>query len=243
MSDIVYLYPKTSCPCADCGSPCEKPVGLRSNISVRGCTIPKCLDCSSRIGLGTEIEPTNKKGWTQINPQVYTEKFAEGFGKVPCKQASCPDVTYISPDPRLYSVTENAYLRLDRPPISGRVHLNDIYSKKWDSYGLGFKNYEDIQDGQIEYYIDKSIQDPYFNPLFAEKAQEVAVLYQDPMYSLKPEYTRIPLKTENPTVTTPECYPYCLSFIQDTQSHREDLLSYQMRRRNQERWETRWKYE
>jgi hypothetical protein len=58
---------------------------------------------------------------------------------------------------------------------------------------------------------------------------------------MKPEMNRTPIvNTENPTVSTPESYPYCLSSIQDSQSFREDLIALQQRRHNQEKWSARW---
>ena len=144
-------------------------------------------------------------------------------------------------DPRLYSSTRANYLPLDRPPIDGDVKLNRLYSTQLDGYGSGFMPYDTIRDGQIVYYIDKSIENPYFEPVFGEPAKISKVLYKDPMGAMKPEYNRTPLvNTENPAITTAKSYPSCLSFIQDTQSFREDLLSHQMNKRNQERWMPRW---
>ena len=61
------------------------------------------------------------------------------------------------------------------------------------------------------------------------------------MSSMKPEYNRIPLiNTENPTTTDRKSFPYGLSYLQDTQSFREDLMSYQQRKNNQEKWSARW---
>lgn len=241
--NTVYLYPKTSCPCENCDdNKCEKPKGVRTNMSVRGCSRPGCMDCHNRVTLGGSIQPRKKHGWVQLNPQVYTDKFDPTFGKIACNQdKNCVDPSYISADPRLYSTTLGNYLPLDRPPINGNVQLNNIYNPKWDGYGQGYTPYSMIRDGQIEYYVDRSIEDAYFEPVFATKAKETAVLFVDPMGSRKPEYSRSPLvNTENPTVSTPNYYPDCLSFIQDTQSHREDLMSLQMRKRGQERWSTRW---
>src|SRR3989344_4237511 len=245
MADVINLYPKTSCPCANCGKNTRcffPPNGVPTNMSVLGCKFPACLDCYDRINLGKNIlEPQNKSGWAGLNPQVYSDKFDPHFGKVPCDTKCCPTPTYIAWDPRLYSATRADYTTLDRPPINGNVLMKDLYKKDLDNYGQGYTPYKDIRDGQIYYYVDRSIDDAYFKPVFAEPAIETAVLYKDPMGALKPEYTRTPVvNTENPTVTTPEFYPYCLSFIQDTQSFREDLMSYQMRKRNQQRWEPRW---
>lgn len=245
MADTVYLYPKTLCSCSDCAdTKCKKPSGPRTNMSVRGCELPKCMDCNNRVMLGSRVQPEEKQGWVQLNPRVYSTKYADGFGKIPCEQQGCPKPSYVSWDPRLYSETRYNYIPLDQPPIDGNVRLKDIYERKWNNYGKGMKPYNHINDGHVMYYVDRHIEDAYFKPLFAEKAKEVAVLFKDPMGGVKPEYTRIPqVNTENPTVSMAKKYSGCLSFIQDTQSHREDLLSYQMRKRNQERWETRWSTE
>ena len=120
-------------------------------MSVRGCALPDCMECHNRVGLGTAVQPQDKQGWKQLNPQVYTNKFATGFGKVPCDTDGCPSPSYISWDPRLYSTTRNVYLPLDRPPIDGNVQLKDVYDKKWDGYGQGYTPYSMIRDGQIEY--------------------------------------------------------------------------------------------
>lgn len=240
--DIVYIYPQSSCPCENChNAKCVPPKGAQTNMSVRGCEYPKCLDCNNRIGLNSSIQPQNNSGIVPLNPQVYTDKFSKDFGKIPCKQPGCPSPSYIAPDPRLYSTTRANYLPLDRPPIDGSVRLKNMYKKDLDDYGQGYTPYNQVRAGQIEYYIDKSIQDPFFEPVFATKADVVSVLYKDPMGGLKPEYSRV-VKNVNPT-TTSECYPDCLSFIQDSQSHREDLMSFQMRKRNQEKWSARWPIE
>lgn len=243
MADIVYLYPKTSCPCqknSNCSSNGKEQRGFRSNLSLRDCEYPKCYETHDRIYMNQKSQPLCKQGIVALNPQVYSQKYDPSFGKVPCKKQGCNNPTYLSQDPRLYSVTLADYIPLDAPPINGNVKLKDIYDKKWDNYGACFQPYEKIRDGQIEYYVDKSIEDPYFSPLYADKSKEVAVLYKDPMDAIKPEYTRIPLtNTQNPTTSCRDSYP-CLSFIEDTQSFREDIMSYQMRKRLQQKWETRW---
>jgi hypothetical protein len=241
-TDRVYLYPKTSCPCIDCSKSFDIPKGPQTNLSVEGCKVSPYFDCHSRVEFGRSVQPREKKGYKEINPQVYLDKQAPYFNPVKCdKNGSCPDITYASWDPRLWSGAHQTYITLDRPPMESSVRLKNVYRKDLDCYGTGYMPYDTIRDGQITYYIDKSREDPFYKPLFATKAQEVSMLYKDPMGAMKPEYNRYPLvNTENPTVTTPEYYPDCLSYIQDTQSHREDLNSLQMRKRNQERWMPRW---
>lgn len=240
--DTVSLYPKTSCPCGDCkGQYPYATKGDRTNLSVRNCDISPYFDCYDRAVLGTVEEPVDKVGIYELNPQAYRNKMAPNFGKVPCKIAGCPQPGYLSMDPRLFSPTRADYLTLDRPPMDGNVPLKDVYDKRFDSYGCGFTPYEYIGDGQIVYYIDKSIEDAFYKPVYSEPAEETSIIYKDPMDSMKPEYNRKALvNTENPTVTTPYSYPYCLSSIQDSQSFREDIIALQQRKHNQEKWSARW---
>src|SRR3990167_4471800 len=113
MADVINLYPKTSCPCANCGKNTRcffPPNGVPTNMSVLGCKFPACLDCYDRINLG----------------------------KMPCDTKCCPTPTYIAWDPRLYSATRADYTTLDRPPINGNVLMKDLYKKDLDNYGQGY---------------------------------------------------------------------------------------------------------
>jgi hypothetical protein len=237
MSDIVYLYPKTSCKCEAESTVCTPAQGKPTNRAIFGCKEPDCFDATGRIAFAHDIEPTNSHGWSEINSAVYSNKKAPNFGKIPCK-TGCREETYMAYDPRLYSPTHNTYLPLDSVPITGNVNLSEIYAID-PNYGVGAKPYSEIDDGQILYYSDKSIARPFFSPVFGQRANVISTLYRDPMGSIKPEYTRVP-DTINPTVETPAQYEDCLSFVQDTQASREDLMSYQMARRNREKWGARY---
>lgn len=247
--DIVHLYPKTSCPCGSCKGKYEAPTGIETNLSVRGCEVSPYYNCYNTVEFRRKVFPQNKKGITELNPQLYTDKADRTFNKIACKAdtnslypAACDGkTTYSSPDPRTYDAVRAQYLRFDSPPMNGDVRLKNINKKEWNGYGQGFTPYQNIKDGQITYYWDKSIEDPFFEPVFGTPALEQAVMYKDPMGAMKPTYTRKPLvNTDNPAVTTAESYPDCLSFVQDSQTHREDLMSLQMRKRNQQRWMPRW---
>lgn len=252
MTDTIQLYPKSSCPCNSCKKEYKIPTNLpRSNLAINGCKVSPYFDCYYKVSLGENLQPVPEQPYTitELNPQAYTDKLASGFGKVPCQGVdsagvvNCQDPNFISQDPRLFNSTRPDYLRLDRPPMSGDVKLKNIYNKKYTNYGLGMKPYEMIDDGQIVYYIDSSIKDAFYKPVFSEPAIDQGVLYQDPMGAMKPEFTRKPImNTENPTITTPIDYPYCLSFIQDSQSQREDIMSYQQRKNNQSKWSARWTF-
>jgi len=244
MTDVINLYPKTSCPCEDCEKSYKIPSeGIKSNLSIRGHRLSPYFDYYDRVEIKREQQPKNDSGLYQLNPQSYTNKMARDFGKVPCQTASsCPNPSWMSWDPRLFSETRVGYTPLDRPPTSGTVKLKNVYK---DGYtydrALGFEGYDQIGDGDITYYIDRSIENAFYKPVFSEPAEETSHIFVDPMGGIKPEYNRRPLvNTENPLVTKPISYPYCLSFMQDTQSQREDIMALQSRKMNQSKWSARW---
>lgn len=249
MTDTVYLYPKSSSLLSECKKSYPIPKNfIKTNLGVENCEVSPYFDCYYKAELKTEIQPRGitpggppSKGWDELNPQAYTSKMSPDFQKVPCKKPGCNDPSYISMDPRLFSSTRADYLILDRPPINGSVKLKNVYNKDLDNYGQGFTPYDQIKDGQIVYYIDNSIAGAFFEPVFSAPAKASLVLFKDPMGSIKPEANRTPLiNTENPATTTPVSYPYCLSSIQDSQSQREDLISYQQRKNNEQKWTVRW---
>jgi hypothetical protein len=263
MTDQLNLYPKTSCPCYFC--PTEFPTcsvtpttGFKSSLSVANGIVPEVFDYTDKLQLSTSIQPNRNAGWYSLNPQNYTSKIDPTFQAIACKSSninaasdtpkccpqSCPQPTWISLDPRQRDQLRGDYLVLDAPPMNGKVKLSDIYSSKYTNYGnisnSGVEAYNQIKDGDITYYIDKSISPAFYYPVFAEEAKEQSILFQDPMGAMKPEYNRKAiLNTENPTTEIRD-YPYGLSFIQDTQSFREDIMSLQQRKNNQSKWSARW---
>jgi len=243
MNDQIYLYPKSSCPTENCKNKYVMNKGFKSSISVNGCKIPDFFTCYDRLDLGTKIEPKNEKIIYELNPQVYTSKYSPNFDMVSKDMCNnlCKKDTFTSLDPRLYSSTRPYHQQLDRPPINGNVRWKDVYDKKYDSYKTNYIPYENIKDGQIVYYIDKSISDAFYEPVYTEKARETMILYKDPMGSMKPEHNREPImNVYNHTTEKAECYPYGLSFIQDSQTFREDIMALQQRKNNQEKWSARW---
>lgn len=257
MADIIYLYPKTSCSLGTCKASYPIPQGPPTNLSVADSQanssaalptqklVSPYFDCYYTAELQKNIQPICDTGTRVLNPQMYTSKIAEGFDKVGCSVAKgVPGgTTFISRDPRQFNAARAEYLPIDTPPIDGDVRLKNIYNEEYDNYGNlgGFQPYSTIKDGQIMYYLDHSIADAFYHPVFSEPAQQTLNLYKDPMGAMKPEANRKALiNTENPATTQPTFYPYCLSSIQDSQSYREDLMALQQRKHNQEKWSVRW---
>lgn len=239
MTDKIYLYPKTSCPCEAVSDKYTMPQGTETNLSVNSCKVPRFFRHFNALEFSSKVEPVNKEGISLINPQAYSSKLAPNYNKVQCSFSSEP--SFVNADPRLFDTMRADYITLDRPPVDGDVRLKDMYKKQNTSYKTGVDlPYNKIEDGNVMYYTDESREDAFYRPLFSETAKAENILFKDPMGAMKPNYNRIAMvNTENPA-TVPKTYPYGLSFIQDTQSHREDLLSLQMRKMNQERWMPRW---
>lgn len=247
MANIVYDYAKSSCNCYNCTNKKydSSTNGHPTNMSVRNCDFPRYFECYDNKLFRRDEEPRLQKGQTTLNPQVFTQKYASDFQKVECpdnRSISCPTSQFASMDPRLVSSAHTGQVQtLNLPPITGEVKLaNLLHDPILDNYGQGYKGYSDVNAGQYMYYIDKSLEDPYFTPNFVTSATATGVLYKDPMGAMKPRYNRKPLTDDDPMGPERSSYEGCLSWMQDSLSYRQDLMSLQMRRRNQERYAPRW---
>ena len=240
----IETYPLSSCKCYNCDTNKINlnENGIPTNLSVTNCEVPKNFGCADRAIFYNGIEPIKMSGIKNINPQAISEKYSRNFYKIDCKNDfNCPTTQYIANDPRLRNAATGQTLTLNVPPITSGMKLREIpVQKRLDGYGQNYKTYSDINAGQILYYVDKSIQQPFFTPNFVSPAETTRVLYQDPMDAMKPEYIRKPVFNTNPVGPQRDVYEDGLSFLQDTNSHREDILSKQMAVRNQQRWEPRW---
>lgn len=244
----MYDYPKSSCNCYNCTHrryPCEG-TGLPTNMSVRNCKVPDMFQCYDRSVFRDDIEPVDKHGKVIMNPQVITDKLSTDFKAVKCPNPqACPEIQYASSDPRLVSPAHSGQvLTLDRPPIqatSGTPYLHDIsMDKRLDNFGQNYTGYHDVNAGDIIYYINRSREDPFYEPLFTTPARAIGTLFQDPMGAMKPQYDRVLLTCKNPLNTQNDTYSGGLSWMQDSSFHREDLLARQMRRANEQRYMPRW---
>lgn len=115
--------------------------------------------------------------------------------------------------------------------LNGEVPMSQVYCEDLNDYGNIRGSYDSIRSGQIRYYIDKTIEAPYFNPNFVNQAITHFDLYTDPMGNVHNQAYRTPI---NPGGLTFD------SFMNDTTFHREDIMERQMRSRVQERFESRY---
>lgn len=249
MTDVIYDYPKSSCTCWECNkNTFVAPTGPPTNMSIRGNNFSDYYDCYQKYTFKEQIEPNSKSGDVILNPNVVSEdKFDKTFKAINvtnCPSGSCVGTTYSNSDPRLYSHA-GISIQLDRPPFNPTTNLNTLTTdKSLNRYGQQYKSYADINAGQYLYYINRAREDSFFEPLFSNKAMSVGTMYQDPMGAMKPQHDLMPIKQCNPVLNNKgyrgETDEYSLSFIRDTQLHREDILARQMRKSNEQRYEPRW---
>lgn len=135
------------------------------------------------------------------------------------------------PDGRLVDIGRGGFTQtLDTKPIQvfyDLIHDNISQSEELNSYGLGYKSYQTTNGGQIQYYVDKEIADPFFSPVYGMKSTGTGTLWEDPMSARKVQFNK-----EYPSKNMA-----CLSWIQDSSSQRDDLTALQQRKYNEQRYD------
>jgi len=261
-------YAQTSCPCGSCphgpveatfrpekpGFIVNQPVlnfqnnvlefdeYTPSSIGVENCEISDDFYCTNKIEYAKSKQPRLNSRGRQIvtlNPHIGLD-YTPGFQAVECDSGpgctSCPGISYVSHDPRLLDPRRNIITKLDRPPLHGDLSVfpdNVNWNPYLDNYGKNYRTYSDINTGDIVYYYDQTISDAYSNPNFVIRSNVDHLLFKDPMGAIKPQYFREPF-------TNSLNYLSKDSFMRDSLFHREDLMSKQMRKHNEQRFETRW---
>jgi hypothetical protein len=178
-----------------------------------------------------------------INPDLYKQNVAEDFILVP--ETHCGNAGYTSEDARLkHPLRGNIPIELDKRPMDMEVeavNTNDVYSNKWEEWKTGFANYRDLNRGQITYYVDQELAPPFNHPNFENKASVMGYTDVTPMNKIKTTYKRTPLKCRDCFQTQCRCYYLGgLSWIEDSNEQREDIMASQMWRINENKWESRW---
>ena len=168
------------------------------------------------LDLATDFEPFHYS---------HNRKYRGPVGIRPHKPP-CSEPQWDSMDPRLMSPPHspldfNDKQTLDAPPYTGEVPLNNIYDNRLTNYGKNYKNYTDINGGQIRYYVDKDLTPVLFDPLFVMDSNVQSEIFQDPMTSSKFQTIRDPVYRDNKNVSD-------YQFDRDAISFRENLMHSQM---------------
>jgi hypothetical protein len=172
---------------------------------------------------------------TNLNNQTY--KAATDFYSVDCANPSdCnSNRTYVAFDQRLFDPIRNIVTKLDSIPYDGEITMDQVYDPKYvrKGYGKGYETYSDIDAGQILYYNDATIANPYFNPNFIIPNNTYTQLMRTPMGSIEPQYYNVNTQKSLRNLG-------CNRWVQDSLFNREDLMSRQMSLMNKQNWSARW---
>lgn len=168
------------------------------------------------------VQQNDRMGYVRLNN---LDAWDSDFVEIPsnCVPAVCNSQIFISGDPRLkHMAHSDGSLALDNRPRNGKVQIGDA-ERLAKSQGVNVHDsYKTIRNGDITYYYGKDLSVPFISTLFIQPGLVVREQYVDPMGTLKPHFCRASLDNKN-----------CLSWIRDSQFHREDLMSKQLWNRNQ----------
>lgn len=229
-------YRHSNCPCEKDQCQCNftKPPRF-SNIFFPECKTDCKFNYKPEYEYETKIQPDLN---CYRQPTSYINELGIKPTKYFCECKNCPDCkkgcfTTNIPDGRLiHGMRGKVPLKLDRKPFVARDlydPLVDIYDKpEQNNYRTGtfYNSYKDIQTGQIAYYCDKELSDPYFKPNYILTNNVHSTVFVDPMGSVKPRFYRQPITRKNE-------YAGCRKDVMDTLFHREDLMERQSRVMNQ----------
>lgn len=127
-------------------------------------------------------------------------------------------------NPRLREPVRDIHTKLDRPSTTGSIPLNRIY----DAPILDNYTPFNVNNGQITYFIDNSIKDAYYKPIYDIPSETRSYAYTDPMTSEKPHYSLVHRNED--------IFNYsCLSSLNDSSFFRENLIASQQAKYNQTR--------
>lgn len=153
-------------------------------------------------------------------------------GETITDDSPCIGFTY-KPDARTKDPYRGLQTILDQPSKVGfDGSVSDTFDIKNSKYGGIYKNYPAIQNGQITYYIDESISQPFFNPVYSLTSYVDKTIFVDPMGSHKMYYNKIPVTSSFNNMKVDQA-------TKDEIFHREDITSRQQSLWNRSNWTAR----
>lgn len=219
---------------------------MTTNLSINECTYDQ--NSYAPIFLNMSRGPCKPSygscGYRKLNPQLYTTTRANDFCPAVLSENPCRrPVGWTAEDARLKTPrTGNIPLVLDTVPMDMSVGAKNVYSPCLNAWQTGFSHYDDIRKGQITYYNDSNISDAFHSPVFQNEAATIATVEPTPMNGIESRYHRIPLKCRN-CLQTSLCrcsYLGGLSWIEDSNEQRENIIASQMGRELKRKWSSRW---
>ena len=123
-------------------------------------------------------------------------------------------------------------MSLDKPAMVGAVDMDDVYKIDNSGYGGVYQTYGDINNGNIAYYVDQSVSQPFFDPVYTLSSTVNKTVIMDPMTNPKPEYSKMVDSTLRSVVDD--------QYARDQLTFREELMTRQQNLYNRTSWTNRW---
>lgn len=147
------------------------------------------------------------------------------------------NIGWISKDSTTLDAQKAVRMCLDSVPMNSyQKDYWAIYDKNSDinRYKSVYYYREDLP-GQIQYYIDPEMTNPFFSPLFPKNTRALGSVYIDPMNNTHYDFRRSngSCGPKQPL----DCNDCEIAEFRDLQEHREDILANIMRPRNRREYE------
>jgi hypothetical protein len=147
------------------------------------------------------------------------------------------NIGWISKDSTTLDAQKAVRMCLDSVPMNSyQKDMWSIYDKNSDinRYKSIYYYREDLP-GQIQYYIDPEMTNPFFSPLFPKNTKALGAVYIDPMNNTHYDFRRSNGSCgEKQPLNCNDCE---IAEFRDLQEHREDMLANIMRTRNRREYE------
>lgn len=223
-------------------------IGKESSLGIDFCQYNNDQYCARNPFLCSGID--YKRGGAAkvsvINPELYKNNVAKDYVKIPANATPSGRPGYSSEDARLKNpLNGNMPMVLDRRPMNMSVEAietDDVYSDKLKEVHTGYKSYKKLNQGQITYYVDHELTEPFTRINFQMPAHVSGFMTVTPMNTLEARFTRKPAHQRD-CLDTSLCkkdYAGCLSWMEDSLEQRENIMASQMWGINKNKWEARW---
>lgn len=174
------------------------------------------------------------KQYQPMNRQPQKDTFLNRLGLTPMTDYHRQtDGTYFYGwDSRTVDAARGLRTMLDQPAKVGAVHMDDVYKIDNSGYGGVYPTYGAMNNGNIAYYVDQSVSQPFFDPVYTLSSTVDKSILMDPMNNPTPQYTKTIDSTLYSVVND--------QYARDQLSFREELMSRQQNLYNKTSWTNRW---
>jgi len=192
--------------------------------SVKASGEPLLINNLSYLKDGSFLPVDKKKSIGKTCPKTNTPLYSSNVG-------------WISQDSTTLDAQKAVRMCLDSAPMtSHQKDYWDIYDKNFN--GNRYKSiyyFREELPGQIQYYVDPEMTNPFFSPLFPKNTKALGAIYIDPMNNSHYDFRR---STGSCGPQQPlDCDDCGIAEFRDIQGHREDILANIMRPRNRREYE------